>query len=262
MGAQTSVRKSNDSRDLVLVRRMLLIQNPTAMMPTGWTSLAFVLFLALPLSREVVAQPGSARGADVIVLFGHSHVENWKVTSLAGFRTINRGRGGDRTQDLLDRFERDVVSSHPRAVVIWAFDNDVMDVPNRYEAAAMQHAEANLVKLIGMAKARSIEPILTTEVTILSSGLSRRVGDAFLSLFGKSSYEERVNSRIVKWNDWVRKEVQSRHLLLLDFQRSLADSSERRRPSYAVPDGVHLTNQAYAVITREAEATLSARLRQ
>jgi lysophospholipase L1-like esterase len=229
---------------------------------TGWTGLVFALFLALPLSRQVAGQPVSGGGTDVIVLFGHSHIENWKVQSLAGFQAINRGRGGDHTQDLLDRFDRDVLSDHPRAVVIWAFDNDVMDVPNRDKAVATKHAKANLIKLIETAKAHGIEPIVTTEVTILPAGFSQQVADTLLWLMGKSSYEERVNGRIVEWNAWLRGHVQRRHLLLFDFQRALADLSDRRRPQYAVPDGIHLTKEAYDVITAQADATLRANLRR
>src|SRR5262245_22982326 len=135
---------------------MVLVESRSAMTPTGWAALGLALFLALPLSRQVVGQPGQAQTMDLIVLLGHSHVQNWKVESLAGFRTINRGRGGDHTQDLLNRFDRDVVASRPRAVLIWAFDNDVMDVPNNDKAAATQRAEANLLKLIEMAQAHSI----------------------------------------------------------------------------------------------------------
>jgi lysophospholipase L1-like esterase len=198
----------------------------------------------------------------VIVLLGHSHIENWDVKSLGGFRIINRGRGGDHTNDLIARFERDVVSNHPRAVVVWAFDNDVMDVPNPAKAAAIQHAEANLLKLIEMAKSHSIEPILTTEVTILPTSLSDQVADAFLSVFGKTSYDEHINSRIIEWNNWLRAQAQRRRLLLLDFQRALADSSGRRRPEYTLPDGVHLTKEAYAVVTPQADAIIRAGLRR
>jgi lysophospholipase L1-like esterase len=241
---------------------MLLVESWTSMTPTGWTAVTLGLFLALPLSRQVAGQPQPPRAEDVIVLLGHSHVQNWKVTSLAGFRTINRGRGGDHTQDLLNRFERDVVTNHPRAVVIWAFDNDIMDVPNSDKAAATQRAEGNLVKLIEMAKAHSIEPILTTEVTILPAGFFDQVGNAVLSLFGRASYEARVNTRIVEWNTWVRDQVRRRRLLLLDVQRALADSLDRRRPQYAVADGVHLTKEAYDVVTAQAESTVRANLRR
>jgi lysophospholipase L1-like esterase len=233
------------------------------MRSTGWTAITFLLFLALPLSRPVAGQSRSESDAKTIVLLGHSHVANWEAKSLAGFRTINRGRGGDQTKDLLARFERDVVSVHPRAVVVWAFDNDIMDAPSHDMAAATQRAEANLLKLIDMAKAHSIEPILTTEVTIIiRPSLSDQVASAFMSLFGKSPYEERINSRIVEGNRWLREQVRRRHLLLLDFQRTLSDSSERRLPQYAQPDGVHLTKEAYDVITAQAEATLRANLRR
>jgi lysophospholipase L1-like esterase len=231
------------------------------MTPTRWTAVVFALFLALPLSRQVAGQHLSRGGTDPIVLFGHSHVENWKVKSLGGFRAINRGRGGDHTQDLLDRFDRDVLSDHPRAIVIWAFDNDVMDVPNPDKAAATEHAKENLLKLIEKAKAHSIQPILTTEVTILPAGFSQQIAGTFLWLIGKSSFEERVNSQIVQWNTWVREQVQRRHLLLVDFQRALADLSERRQPQYAMQDGIHLTKEAYDVITAHAESTLRANLR-
>jgi hypothetical protein len=96
---------------------------------TSWKASLFALFLALPLSRQVAGQPVSAEGQMRSSFSGTRIVQNWKVKSLAGFRAINRGRGGDHTQDLLDRFDRDVLSDHPRAVVIWAFDNDVMDAP-------------------------------------------------------------------------------------------------------------------------------------
>ncbi len=140
------------------------------MKSTGWTTLALLLFLALPLSGPAAGQGRSPDKPASIVLLGHSHVERWNVTSLAGFPTVNRGRGGDRTQDLVARFERDVVSNRPRAVVFWAFDNDIMDAPNGDTAAATKNAEANLLKLIEMARAQSIEPILTTEVTIRPGG--------------------------------------------------------------------------------------------
>src|SRR5262245_54373448 len=123
----------------------------------GWWRLTFVLCLFLPLSRPLTGQGQSELAGDVIVLFGHSHVASWDVKSLAGFRVINRGRGGDRTQDLVQRFDRDVVTNHPRAVVLWAFDNDIMDAPNHDTAAATQRAEANLLTLIEMARAHSIE---------------------------------------------------------------------------------------------------------
>ena len=243
---------------------MLLVESwAHRMKSTGWTAIAFLLFLALPLSRPVAGQSRSDTDARPIVLLGHSHVENWDVKSLAGFRTINRGRGGDQTKDLLARFERDVVSAHPRAVVVWAFDNDIMDAPNHDIAAATQRAEGNLLKLIEMARVHSIEPILSTEVTIIiRPTFSNQVASAFMTLFGKSPYEERVNSRIVEGNKWLREQVLRRHLLLLDFQRMLADSSERRFPQYAQPDGVHLTKEAYDVITARAEATLRAGLRR
>jgi lysophospholipase L1-like esterase len=200
--------------------------------------------------------------SDVIVLLGHSHVQNWHVKSLAGFRTINRGRSGDHTQDLLERFNRDVVSNHPRAVVLWASDNDIMDAPNRDTGAATRLAEANLLKLSQMAKAHSIEPILTTELTIRPAGYADQIAGGILRLLGRPSYQDRINSRIVEGNRRMREQAQRRHLLLLDFQRALADSSEQRRPQYAAPDGIHLTKEAYAVITAEAERTLSASLRR
>lgn len=233
------------------------------MKSTGWTAISFLLFLALPLSRPAAGQSRLDSDANTIVLLGHSHVANWDVKSLAGFRAINRGRGGDQTKDLLARFERDVVPVHPRAVVFWAFDNDIMDAPQHDVVSATQRAEANLLKLVDMARAHSIEPILTTEITIIiHPSFSDQVASAFMSLFGKSPYEERINSRIIEGNRWLREEVQRRHLLLLDFQRALSDASERRRPQYAQPDGVHLTKEAYDVITAMAEATLRASLRR
>ena len=218
-----------------------------------------LLFLALPLSKPSRDVPPT--GPDVIVLLGHSHIEHWEVKSLGGFRIINRGHGGDHTTDLLARFERDVVPIHPRAVVLWAFDNDLMDADRRDIASATRYAETNLLKLVDMAEAHSIQPILTTEVTIRGDGVFDQVANAVLPLFGRSPYQDRINSRIIEGNTWVREQVERRHLLLIDFQRALADSSDHRRPEFATSDGVHLTKQAYAVITAEADAVIRANLR-
>ena len=228
-----------------------------------WASIGVLLFLALPLSALPLSRPDqsvSSAGLYAIVLLGHSHIAHWDVKSLGGFPTINRGHSGDRTTDLLARFERDVVPVHPRAVLVWAFDNDVMDADRRNIALATHQAETNLLKLAEMAEAHSIQPILTTEVTIRGDGFFDQIANVLMPLFGKTPYQDRVNRRIIEGNKWVREQAGRRHLLLIDVQRALADSSEQRRPEFATADGVHLTSQAYAVITAQADAILRARL--
>jgi len=79
---------------------------------------------------------------------------------------VNRGIPGNQTHEYLDRFERDVIGLHPRAVIIWGVDNDVIRAPQGRTAEACWCVERNLESLVRLARVHGIEPILVTDLTI------------------------------------------------------------------------------------------------
>lgn len=88
---------------------------------------------------SAVRRPRFARSAaadrGAVVFAGDSLIDRW--TTLAedfpALKVANRGISGDTSRDLLDRFQKDVLSCRPRAVVILIGTNDLSagDAPER-----------------------------------------------------------------------------------------------------------------------------------
>ena len=79
------------------------------------------------------------------------------------------GFSGNSTQDLLDRFERDVLPFSPRVLVIMGGVNDYRGTV--YGSETVEH----LIALRDKCKAYGITPVFTT-VTPINPGLIRRYG--------------------------------------------------------------------------------------
>lgn len=70
---------------------------------------------------------------------------NWEV--------FNRGINGERSDQILARFQRDVVSEKPRFVVVLAGVNDI------YQGYPVQFTEKNLLEMYGMASNANTTPV-------------------------------------------------------------------------------------------------------
>ena len=64
--------------------------------------------------------------ANAVVFVGSSSIRFWKLAaSFSGMETINRGFGGSGMADIARYADRIVTPYHPRAVVVYAGDNDL-----------------------------------------------------------------------------------------------------------------------------------------
>jgi lysophospholipase L1-like esterase len=92
--------------------------------------------------------------------------------------------------------------------------------------------------------------ILATEVTIRHpEGFGKDTMDFIGSLMGKTSYPRAINAEVMKANVWVRQLARERGLALLDLQPLIADEDGYRIEKYAQPDGGHLNDAAYRLLT-------------
>ena len=73
---------------------------------------------------------------------------------------------GQQTFELAARFDADVASVRPRAVIVWGFINDVFRAPPGQVDAAIARARRSTEEIVGKARQAGIEPILATEVTL------------------------------------------------------------------------------------------------
>jgi uncharacterized SAM-binding protein YcdF (DUF218 family)/lysophospholipase L1-like esterase len=222
-----------------------------------------------PIASPPAAPPGTAAVTSTIahpqgpiVLLGASYVAGWRVNRIGDHIVINGGIGGEQSFEMVARFAKDVVEHRPRAVFIWGFINDIFRAPSNDVDAALTRAKTNLTQAIAEARRHGIEPVLATEVTIRPPKTAREmVADAVNWLRGRRAYQDRINDRVLEMNRWLRDLAVREGVLLVDVQPLLADGSGRRRSVYAMPDGSHITDAGYEVISRSVVPLLEAHLR-
>ena len=162
---------------------------------------------------------------------------------------------------MLARFERDVVPAAPRAVVLWGFINDLFRSPLGANAAALATVRDSYTQMITLARARGIEPVLATEVTIrpAASWLERPI-HWVADWLGRTSYQDRINGDVVAMNQWLTTQADQEGLLILDFNAVLSDERGWRSRAFAQPDGSHITPLGYEALSAYAGPVLERHL--
>lgn len=194
-----------------------------------------------------------------IALLGASYMAGWKLRDVAGRPVINRAIPGNQTHEYVARFEADIAALHPCAVIIWGIDNDVIRAPRHETEEACQRVERNLAILIEMARARGIEPILATDLTLRPPARwYEPIAEVAGWLRGKEGYQQRINGHVIRLNGCIRQLAATMGTRLLDIYPLTADRRGRRKRAYAKRDGSHLTEAGYRAIERYAVPRLEA----
>ena len=194
--------------------------------------------------------------AGPLVILGASYAGNWGIDEAGGARIVNAGVAGQQSAELLARFDRDVVSVQPRAVLLWGFINDLFAADDLEKSSA--RVRDIYSQMIVMAREKGIEPILATEITVRPrDGWMDRTQSTVGWMLGKVSYQDRINQRVSALNQWIREIGPREGLLVLDFQGTLADADGRRRREYATDDGSHVTAEGYEALTQYVRPILA-----
>ncbi len=193
-----------------------------------------------------------------LVLMGASYAGGWPSDKpIAGYRMINKGVGGQQSFEMLARFEADVLALKPDAVIIWGFINDVFRSDQAQIGQTLKRTCESIVAMVTLARKAGITPILATEVTIRGKeGWSESLQALIGSLLGKLSYQDYVNGHVRETNRWLRDLANREGVLLLDLETALADQQGIRRKELSQPDGSHISQKGYEVLTRYAEERL------
>lgn len=185
-----------------------------------------------------------------LVIIGASYAESWRINSLDGHPVVNRGVGGNESNEMLARFEQDVLSLDPEVVLIWGFINDIFrsDV-NKLDATKIQ-IRSNYTAMVEAAEERGINVILATEVSIRGqAGFVNWIATMVGSMLGKTSYQDRINGHVHDVNMWLSEYSKLNEIALLDFEYLLSDSDGNRKAEFTEDDGSHLTPAAYDAIS-------------
>jgi lysophospholipase L1-like esterase len=201
-------------------------------------------------------QPNLSNPSGPIVILGASYAGSWDLDTIAGHPIVNAGVPGQQSFEMLERFERDVVTARPRAVVLWGFINDVFRAEDIDRS--MARVRDSYMKMIARARASGIEPILATEVTIRPPDTWIESITAWVGgLMGKESYQSRINRQVMSMNAWLVDLAAREGILVLDLHDALAEEGGQRRREFIEEDGSHITPDGYAALTQYATPILN-----
>ena len=177
--------------------------------------------------------------AEKIVMFGDSLTFGYgvyakdNITTLieqkTGIPTINSGLNGDTTRNALKRLAKDVLVHNADIVTLLFGSNDC--APSDFYYVTPFEFEQNMRKII-----ESIEYSNPKAQVVLIT--IPPVDDTVFMPYT-------TNSRIVPYNDIIRKIAEEKYLPLCDLSAHLLFVSGGNTDEYLQEDGSHLTEKAY-----------------
>jgi lysophospholipase L1-like esterase len=207
--------------------------------------------------------PDSSKKNKNVVLIGASYARGWSLFKFNGMEVVNKGESGEQSFEMLERFQEDVISLQPEAVIIWGFINDIFRSKRENIVAAKERAKNSFKEMVRLSVENGIIPILTTEVTVRGKDSWKETIGAWIGgLTGKKSYQDYINQNVLEMNQWIRDYAKENELLLLDLQPVIADNKGKRKKEYATEDGSHISDKGYEKLTKYATKVLNEHFRE
>jgi lysophospholipase L1-like esterase len=166
--------------------------------------------------------------AGAVLFIGSSSIRMWTslATDFPGVRTINRGFGGSEVDDATFFADRIVAPYHPRAIVMYAGDNDLQD------GDSPAHVRDDFAAFVR--KARSLDPAVPIAFIAIKPSVARAV------LLPKI----REANALVKAYAATQKDV-----AYLDVFTPMLGKDGRPQPSWFIEDGLHMNRSGYELWT-------------
>jgi lysophospholipase L1-like esterase len=179
-----------------------------------------------------------------VVFMGDSITEGWvsKAPDLFKLGRVGRGISGQTTPQMLVRFRQDVIDLKPRVVHVMAGTNDVA---GNTGPMTPQMTQANLMSMVDLARAHKIKVVLA----------SIPPADHFFW-----HPDAQAIPAIPTLNVWLKQYAKSQAIPYADYFAAMADERGAMKPGLA-NDGVHPTQEGYAVMNPIAERAIARALR-
>jgi acyl-CoA thioesterase I len=178
-------------------------------------------------------------GENRIVFLGDQITENWPETAFfPGKSYLNRGILNQTSAQMLVRFRQDVISLHPKAVVIQAGSNDLAGVMG--PATEGMIAE-NFMSMVELAKINGIKVILASVTPVC---------DCY-----KNQTTRRPQGKIIGLNGWIKDYAAKTGSIYLNYYNALAQGRDFKKE--LTDDGVLPNAAGYAVMAPLAEQAIA-----
>ncbi|MGA8903639.1 MAG: GDSL-type esterase/lipase family protein [Candidatus Bathyarchaeia archaeon] len=154
----------------------------------------------------------------------------WMMRMHPEWTVLNRGVNGQRSDEILARFERDVLSESPNYVVILAGVNDV------YQGAPVESVKEHLLAMYEKATAAKIRPVAATVLpyNAASAGESKAISDL---------------------NTWIADTANRLGIPFCDTNRAVSDTGNLDR-LLSSPDSLHPDVSGYRKMGEALAATI------
>jgi lysophospholipase L1-like esterase len=179
-----------------------------------------------------------------IVLMGDSITFHWQPEDRpapGGWQVIDRGVVGQNTDQMVLRFEDDVVALTPAAVVLGGGSNDArvyVGAPADARDRVVARIARNVTAMADMADAHRIKVVI-----------------AAITPCHDCAALNRDTATLVAANDWLKQFAAARHYPFADYYKVLADANGEL-PSDKTTDGLHPTKAGYALMWPQLLAAL------
>lgn len=163
---------------------------------------------------------------DAVLFVGSSSIVMWKslATDFPGVATINRGFGGSDLDDTTHFADRIVLPYRPRAIVMYAGDNDIMN------GDSAEQLRDDFVAFVETVRGRYPETPVAY-IAVKPSIARRNLMDV----------ADRANMLIREW-------AAGQHdVAFLDIFSPMLDARGEPRPELFLDDGLHMTEQGYVL---------------
>ena len=137
----------------------------------------------------------------------------WMMKAHPGWIVLNRGIDGQRSDEILARFQRDVVQEAPDYVIVLAGVNDI------YQGIPLESIKRNILEMYESAVKAKIVPVAATVLPYNTASKSKA-------------------STIRQLNSWIRSTAKSLGIPFCDTSAAVASPSNPDRLQ-ASPDGHH-----------------------
>lgn len=197
-------------------------------------------------ARANEALPPPKANEQRIVFLGNSITDAWPNIDPDFFEKnnlIGRGISGQTSVQLLLRYRQDVINLDPAAVVIHIGTNDVAENTGPYDP---EYTIGNIRSMIELAQKHEILPILASVLPATKFEWNRALGDR--------------SDQIVALNKQIKMLSEHYSIPYIDYHTALTNEKNGMDPAIA-PDGVHPSQEGYALMKKVALETLQSLLK-
>lgn len=159
-----------------------------------------------------------------------SQYSYWMMKARPEWSVLNRGVNGERSDQILSRFERDVLAEKPVVVILLAGVNDI------YQGRGSESVKRNLEAMYVMAERNRIVPVAATILPYNSAG-------------------RRERSALREVNAWVVSASKAPGRLFCDTNLAVRDKANADLLASS-PDGLHPDVEGYRRMGEALTATL------